>query len=131
METITIAESEKDFVNIDPNDIKYKIGDNLLIKVGFKDGQQINFILTSTSQKHVCCVSENELQMMLGRIYYIPVNTKLNSDNYIMKVLGNVADQIDVRYIKNEFACIIPLQHNIKLKLNQPICIFKEFRKDI
>ncbi len=130
METIEIAESEKDFANINPNDVDYKVNE-VKINVSFRDGQPINFILTSTSQKNVCCVSENELQMMLGRIYYVPVNTKLNSDNYNMKVLGDVADQIDVRCIKNEIASIMPLQHNIKLKLNQSICVFKDFKKDM
>jgi len=95
-----------------------------LIKIDFNDGQAINFILTSTGQKNVCVVSNNELKMMLGRIYYVPVNNKINSDyeSINIKILGNIADQIDVRYIKDNLACIIPLQHNIKLSLNQEIC---------
>ena len=115
--------SEEDFEEKTDNSI-------IDIKVDFKESQQITFILTSTGQKNITCVSDEHLCMMLGRLYYIPVNTKLDSDNYYLKVLGNIADQIDVRYIRDGIACILPLRHNIKLIIGQQICQFKTFKKE-
>ena len=93
------------------------------IQTNFNDGDQIEYKLSATGEKSVCCIAEGCLKMMLGRIYYLPVDTEIDSDEKNFKILSAVSEKIDIRYIKNKIACIIPLQHNVKLKKEQQICV--------
>lgn len=92
------------------------------VKTNFKDGQKIQYKLTATGEKSVCCIIENELKMMHGRIYYVPINCDKNSDDFIIKVLSDYSENIDVRYIKKNVACLMPLCHNIKIGNNEKFC---------
>jgi hypothetical protein len=51
------------------------------------------------------------------------VNTDVDSDSYTIKMLSDVADKFDVRFIQKGFACVVPLQHNIAVKDDQKICV--------
>jgi hypothetical protein len=96
------------------------------IQTNFTDGNQIEYKLSATGEKSVCCIAEGVLKMMLGRLYYVPVNSEINTDEKDFKILSDVSEKLDIRYIKNKIACVVPLQHNIKLEKNQDLCIEKE-----
>ena len=86
------------------------------LKINFKDGDKIDYKLCATGEKSVTCVSNNILNLMHGRIYYVPVDQEFDSDENNFRILSNVADKIQIQYIKDQMACVIPIQHNIGLE---------------
>lgn len=96
----------------------------LTVRAKFDEGiSSVGYIFNSTGENNTVTISNGKLQMMQNRTYYIPVNTTINSDNYTIKVLSDVADKFDVRFIKEGFACVVPLQHNITIKNDQKLCV--------
>ena len=43
-----------------------------------------------------------------------------------LKTSFDLADKIDVRIVKNGFACVVPLVHNVMLVDGQRIAVIKE-----
>ncbi len=84
---------------------------------------QIGYILNPTGETNMVTVTNGKLHMMQNRTYYIPVATDVDSDLYSIKVPSEVADKFDVRFVKDRFACVVPLQHNIIIRDGQRICI--------
>ena len=52
-------ENSIDFNGVDPNIVRCKV-DRLIIRINFRDGQSLDFKLTSTGQKNVTCVVDSE-----------------------------------------------------------------------
>lgn len=98
---------------------------NALIHVNIDENTSIliKSIVNSTGEMNNVVATNGKIHLITSRTYYIPIdNNKINSDNMEhMKVLSEVSDLIDVRYIKNGYACIVPIRHNVILKNNMPI----------
>lgn len=96
---------------------------SIQINTDFKDGQAISYKLSATGEKSICCVVKNNLKMLSGRLYYVPVDTEEDSDKYSnIQVFSKVSEKIDIRYIQNKIACIIPLQHNVEISISEKLC---------
>ena len=89
---------------------------------------EIGFDFLFSNERNIISVSGGKLYMMQGRMYYIPVFSpnfvdNINSDEYIIKVPSDVASRFDIRYIKDNLACIVPIRHNAILRNNEKLCI--------
>lgn len=85
---------------------------------------EIGYIFLATGEQNVVTISNGSIHLLQGRQYYIPVGkTDINSDEYNIKVHSDISDRIDVRYVKDGFAAIIPIRHNCILKTGEKLCI--------
>lgn len=91
----------------------------------------IEYIIDSTNQKGKIIASNYEIRLLQGRTYFVPVDCDLNinSDDFIIKEFSDIASLINVRYIKDGKACIIPIRHNITLNNEQRLCILHQIPK--
>ena len=90
-----------------------------------KHATPIDCIITATGYCDKISAVGKELRLLQNRQYMIPVDCDetINSDEYNIKVMSDMSDTIDVRYVKNSVACVIPLKHNIKLYQNDRLAI--------
>lgn len=96
----------------------------IIAKVEIENVPTVAYTHNSTGEINKVSIVNGKIQMMQGRTYYIPVGTELNSDDYkSIKIPSDMADKIDVRFIKEKYACVVPLQHNTIIKNGQRICI--------
>ena len=87
-------------------------------------GDHVTFVLRATNEENIVIAANKKLQLIQGRMYYVPVDTKANSDEYgNMKVYSDISEKIDIRYVKGGLACVIPLKHNIFIENNQQLCV--------
>lgn len=107
------VEEKTDIVNNSPISVQINLND--IISVPFT---------VNTTGKNASANTENKsIRLLYGRTYYIPIIGEIDSDFYKnMKILSQLADKIDVRYIKNKMCCIIPIQNNVILKHEQTVC---------
>lgn len=86
---------------------------------------QVEYEVQATGQKDKMVAANKELRLVQGRFYLIPVEPfGVNSDDFgNLKVLSDMAKLIDVRYIKDGKACILPLRHNVTLKDGMRLCV--------
>ncbi len=86
--------------------------------------QNIYYIVEVTNQEERVNAINGEIRLIKGRIYYIPVNNKeINSDEYdYVKIFSNLADKINVVFVKEGYACIIPIVHNTRVRNKQHLC---------
>ena len=88
------------------------------------NGDQVKFVLQATNQENHVIAANKKLQLIQGRMYYVPVDTDADSDEYgNMKIYSDISEKIDIRYVKNSHACVIPLKHNIFIENNQTLCV--------
>lgn len=80
--------------------------------------------ITATNQDQLIHTT-GKLRLLHGRLYAIPIKeTDANSDNYkTIKIYSNLATQIDIRCIKNGFAFVQTIVHNIEIYDGTKICI--------
>lgn len=118
-------EYEKDGSKITVYDEPNFKTDKIVVKVQFpKSSPIIECVITATGYKDRVVASGGELRLLQNRLYFVPVNTDANSDEYShIKVMSDISDSIDVRYIKEGLACIIPLKHNVKIYNNIRIAV--------
>lgn len=93
--------------------------------VKFKgNSDKIDIIIKATQEKSTIAAANKSLRLIQGRLYYVPVDIELDSDEYgNMKQYSQTSDKFVVRYIKDGFACIDPVQHNTQLIDGQQLCI--------
>jgi hypothetical protein len=98
-------------------------GASIFIKFDFPK-HKIYYIIEATNQEEAINAINSELRLVKGRIYYIPINNmKIDSDDYsYIKVFSDVSDKLKVVFVKEGFACIIPILNNVKIKSEQRIC---------
>ena len=100
---------------------------NVYIKVNFpKSATPVDCVSATTNCSDKIVAPNKQLTLLQNRFYFIPVDCdkKINSDNYsIIKVYSTYADAIDVRYIKDGFACVMPLKHNFKIRQDMILAI--------
>lgn len=99
----------------------------LYVKVNFpKSATPVDCVSANTNCSDKIVASNKQLALLQNRFYFIPVDCDetINSDEYsVIKVFSEFADCIDVRYIKNGVACILPLKHNFKIKQGMQLAI--------
>ena len=102
--------------------------DNIPIFTKFeKNTIQVEYTVNATGQEDKIIASNRSLKMMHGRSYRVPItNTEINSDTRNIKVFSDIADYIDVRFVKNGFACVTPLRHNITINDGQRLCVLSK-----
>ncbi len=78
----------------------------------------------ATQEKNTIVAANKTLRLIHGRLYFIPVDLEINSDEYgNIKQYSETSDKFKIRYIKNGVACIDPIQHNTVLNDGQKLCI--------
>ncbi len=94
------------------------------IHVVIEDTVDVEFETTATQQCSTQKTDQKFIRLLKGRIYYIPIKEEgIDSDEYSnLKIYSSSAVKIDVRYVKEGKACIVPLQHGVILKNNEHIC---------
>lgn len=88
--------------------------------------QNVQFTIIATGQTGNTSITAGKIRLIYGRIYFLPINSDkdIDSDNFAnLKIFSDMADKIDVRYINNSYAAIIPLQNNIIILDNTRLCV--------
>jgi hypothetical protein len=121
-EIITIDENnDNDISHLDsPNksnnfiEVKSKIGSHVV---------QIDYIVLATREQGKIVKAES-INLTHGRGYFIPVNVECDSDDYPnMKIFSDMSSKIDIKFVKNKKAFVIPVQHNVKITDNELLCV--------
>ena len=94
------------------------------IHVVVESNKNFDYETIATGQKASQKSDINFIRLLRGRIYYVPVKEKhINSDKFeTLKIYSSMSSKIDVRFVKDGMACIVPLQHGVILKTTQHIC---------
>ena len=88
----------------------------------------IGYIVSATNQENIVSVSNGKINLLQGRLYYIPIdNSEINSDNYNIKMQCDMADRIEIKFIRDGFACVIPIRHNVILRNQEKMCVLIPF----
>lgn len=100
------------------------IGGTIHVKFKYPT-ESIYYVITATNQEQNTNAINGCLRLIKGRIYYLPVdNSEIDSDEYnILKVFSDVAAKIDVKFVKEGFACVIPIIHDTQIKDKQQLCV--------
>lgn len=111
---------------VDP-DRKTKLS-NVPIYTSFKrTSVQVEYVVNATGQRDKIIASNKSLRMMHGRSYMVPIdNLTIDSDSRNIKMFSDVADILDVRFVKNGVACVVPLRHNVTINDGQRLCILSK-----
>lgn len=84
-----------------------------MITVNMPASTKINFVTLANGEVGFLKLSENKLNLIRGRIYKIPVNTTEKLDDYnLLKLIGKVAENLEIRNIENGIAIVMPIVHN-------------------
>jgi hypothetical protein len=87
--------------------------------------ESIFYIISATNQEQNSNAIDGKLRLIKGRIYYIPIDIKdINSDDYnLLKVFSDISDKLEVKFVKEGYACIIPIIHGYQIKDGQQLCV--------
>lgn len=88
--------------------------------------QPVQFTIIATGQVSNTSITGGKLRLIYGRIYFLPIDTNkdITSDNFAnIKIFSDISGKIDVRYISNGYAAILPLQNNITLVDKTRLCV--------
>jgi len=91
-----------------------------------KHATPVECIITATGYHDKIAASGRELRLLQNRLYMIPVDCdeSINSDEWTdIKVMSDMSSLIDVRYIKDGLACVMPLTHNVKIRQGNRLAI--------
>lgn len=124
---ITIETGEttimEEVVNEEPTVSKPKI--DHYVTAEFGEGiEKIGYVHLATNEENIVTISGGKMQLLHNRMYYIPVNNKeINSDNGTFKMTSDISERFDVRFVRDGFACLVPIKHNATLKNGERLCI--------
>lgn len=95
------------------------------IHVKFKgNSDQILIQSKATGEKNKVAAANRKLRLIHGRLYFIPVDQEINSDEYgNIKQYSETSDKFEVLYVKDGYACIDPILHNALIEEGQRLCI--------
>jgi hypothetical protein len=110
-----------------PEDIEIspsEIPKNVFILANFSNAiVEIGYIFLATNEQNIITASNGRINLLQGRMYYIPINNQIiNSDQFNIKIHSDVADRVDIRFVKDGFACVVPIRHNVILKTGEKLC---------
>jgi len=84
---------------------------------------KIGYVFLANNEQNTVTVSNGRINLLQGRMYYIPIDKEnINSDKFNIKIHSDVADRVDVRFVKDGFACVVPIRHNVVLKIGEKLC---------
>jgi len=125
--TSEALKTEEVNINVDNPKKESEKPDYIPICVDFpKHATPVECIITATGYHDKIAASGRELRLLQNRLYMIPVdcNKEINSDEWSdIKVMSDMSSLIDVRYVKDGFACVMPLTHNIKIRQGNRLAI--------
>jgi hypothetical protein len=101
-----------------------EISKNIFVLANFSNAiVELGYVFLATNEQNVIKASNGRVNLLQGRMYYIPINNPdINSDTFNIKIHSDVADRIDVRFVKDGFACVVPIRHNVVLKTGEKLC---------
>ena len=122
-EEVVIAEPEVE-VTEECNVITGASHPPIIVNIAFtKSVEPISYQMVSNQERGKVNTSSGKLRLIHGRFYYIPVDTTIDSDEYHnIKVYSDVATIMDVKYIKDGYACILPMTHNVIIEHGLRLC---------
>lgn len=78
----------------------------------------------ATGEMNKVAAANKKIRLIHGRLYFIPVDQKINSDEYgNIKQYSETSDKFEVLYVKDGVACIDTILHNALIEDGQRICI--------
>lgn len=78
----------------------------------------------ATGEMNRVAAANKKIRLIHGRLYFIPVDQKINSDEYgNIKQYSETSDKFEVLYVKEGVACIDTILHNALIEDGQRICI--------
>jgi hypothetical protein len=86
----------------------------------------IGYVFLANGEQNVVKCSNGRINMLHGRMYFIPIddeNKSINSDSFNIKIHRDAADRFDVRYVVDGLAAVVPIRHNAILKTGEKLCI--------
>lgn len=95
------------------------------IHIYFKtNSDRISIRSKATGEKSTVVAANKKLHLIHGRLYFIPVDSKVNSDEYgNIKEFSQTTEKFDIRYVKDGVACVDPIQHNAIIEDGQQLCV--------
>lgn len=94
------------------------------VQTTFENISRITFTIAATGQTGNTVATDKKVRLIHGRVYKIPVNTDIDSDNRsLIKVYSELADKILVRIVKNGMAHVVPLQNNVVIESSKRLCV--------
>ncbi|MCF7910836.1 hypothetical protein K9L16_04145 [Candidatus Pacearchaeota archaeon] len=116
-------ETEQEVGNInqpsDNENVEFIQPEFVNVKIKFPtSATPIDCVSAATNCREKIVAANKQIRLLQNRFYFIPVDCdeRIDSDNYSgIKIYSTQADKIDVRYVKNGFACLISMKHNVKL----------------
>lgn len=96
----------------------------IFIKANFSEEIiEIGYIFLATNEQNLLVVSNGIIHMLQGRMYYIPIDKDVDSDDYNIKVHSDISDRFDIRFVKSGLAAVVPIRHNVILKNGEKLCV--------
>ncbi|MCK9439424.1 MAG: hypothetical protein WC188_04675 [Candidatus Caldatribacteriota bacterium] len=102
------------------------MSDNIYVSAKFNETvAEIGYTFLGTGEQNIVKMSNGRINMLHGRMYYVPIDNDetIDSDNYNIKIPAEIAENFDIRFIKDSFAAIVPIKHNAILRNGERICI--------
>jgi len=88
------------------------------------NSDRISIRSKATGEKSTVVAANKKLHLIHGRLYFIPVDSKVNSDEYgNIKEFSQTTEKFDIRYVKDGVACVDPIQHNAIIEDGQQLCV--------
>lgn len=91
-----------------------------------KHATPVECIIAATGYRDKIAAAGKELRLLQNRLYMIPVDCDkdINSDDWSgIKIMSDISGSIDVRFIKDGLACVMPLAHNVKIRQGNRLAI--------
>ncbi|MEM3452007.1 MAG: hypothetical protein QW835_00070 [Candidatus Hadarchaeum sp.] len=80
-------------------------------------------IILATNQIQTVYAAGYRLRLIAGRMYFVPVDTTSNSDDGTLKMFSDMAGLIEVRFVKDGHALVMPLVNGITIRNKDRLCV--------
>jgi hypothetical protein len=120
-ELTEVVEQEETNVEVESSEenVEFIQPEFVNVKIKFPtSATPVDCVSAATNCREKIVAANKQIRLLQNRFYFIPVDCdeRIDSDQYgSIKVYSTQADKIDVRYIKDGFACLISMKHNVKL----------------
>jgi len=118
---------EENVINVIEENVieeKIEVKKSVFIIANFLDTiTEIGYVHLVTNEQNIVTVSNGRINLLQGRMYYIPIDNNADSDDFDnIKIHSDIADRLDVRFVKDNFACVVPIRHNAVLRTGEKLC---------
>lgn len=128
-DTINITSNEEQVI-VEPVIVQQEppvdpdVGDQIYATVTLEKNETVKYVLIANGQEGTIATTSSEIKLILGRCYYIPVTTKRDSDTFsILRIPSDIAGKIDVRFVKNGTACVIPIVNGVTISNDDVLAV--------